>query len=164
MNIIGIDLAENAGVAICSYDNPYDIHCTYLKGLPHEQLNTLSHLINLNETNRNIICIEDFVYFGLNVKTSLSLVKRLGYFQYTLEALNQTVILIKPNEARKWLKNVALPEELQALKPKEQIYKLLKPIIINEQNVKITNDITDALSLLITQQKLALDKIKVQML
>lgn len=159
MKIVGIDLAENAGLAICDYVNPAQIQCTYLTGLPHEQMLQLSNYINLNE--QNIICIEDFVYFGLNAKTSASLLKRLGYFQYTLEALSQTVILIKPNAARKWLDTIEFNDKL---KPKERVYKYLKQQIINDNNIKITNDITDAIALVITQQNLALDTLQMRML
>lgn len=161
MKIVGIDLAENAGVSYCDYEDPYLIKCSYLKGLPYEQMNQLLQHIDISQPN--IISIEDFVYFGLNAKTSASLLRRLGYFQYHLESLGQTVILIKPNAARKWLESVDIPDELKELKPKDKVYKFLMKYISNKNNVKITNDITDAIALLITQQNLEVDKIRVEM-
>lgn len=161
MKIIAIDLAENAGLAFCDYETPHKIYCTYLIGSPQDQLQDLESHVDLNE--QNIILIEDFVYFGLNAKTSKSLLMRLGYFVYTLEAMNQTVILIKPNEARRWLKEITLPDDLDGKKPKEQIYKLLKPLIKSD-TVKITNDITDAIALIITQQNLSISSLEMEML
>lgn len=160
MQIIGLDLATNAGMAYCSYGDEYNIKCTMLIGSPYEQILKISELVDLSD--KNIFIIEDFVYFGRNAKGTKSLLMRMGFFYHMLEeVLEQTVILMSPNTSRTYLKKLELPASIKNKKKKEQSYHmLLKKFGDLPDDVELTDDITDAISLVLTQQKLDYNELR----
>lgn len=133
--IVAIDPALLAGVA-WKYDDSSQLNVIEIEGTPLFQIHTIFSIVN----NINNVLLEDFVYLSNknSSKTILSLVKRLGYLQYTFESLDIKTTLLNLNSVRKPF-NVG----------NKQKKKLVQTYINNLFNTKLSDNHTDALSMLI---------------
>ena len=94
--IISVDLATKAGISW--YTKGYTIYTKSFKGTPLEQLN---EVLKISKSNKDTILFEEFVYFAKSMKTVASLLKRLGFVEYSLRNKGyEDVHLLNPNSVR----------------------------------------------------------------
>lgn len=143
--MVALDLAIKAGVAIYTKNtvNIYEI-------VNENPVTQLDNTIKLFPKGTKEILIEDYVYFAKSKKTVSSLLKRLGYFEYTLSKFNFNIELIHP-QTYQWyiIKTYNLSDKLKKQKGSSKKKMVINTFLSEYYGLNLTDNMTDALAMLV---------------
>lgn len=143
--MIALDLAINTGVAIYKRNTVilYEVTDT-------NPITQLDSIVKLFPKGSKDILIEDYVYFAKSKKTVSSLLKRLGYFEYTLSKFNFDIQLVHPQTYQWYLiKEYNLSGNLKKQKGSSKKKMVINAFLSDYYGNKLTDNMTDALAMLI---------------
>ncbi|MCB1711648.1 MAG: hypothetical protein KDH96_03950, partial [Candidatus Riesia sp.] len=137
--MVALDLAIHTGVAIYKKNtvNIYEI-------VNDNPITQLDNTIKLFPKGTKEILIEDYVYFAKSKKTVSSLLKRLGYFEYTLFKFNFNVELVHP-QTYQWymIKEFNLSDKLKKQKGSSKKKMVINKFLSEYYGVELTDNMTD---------------------
>jgi hypothetical protein len=138
---LSMDLATTAGFAINIDNTIFAFEITEQN--PIKQLHRLIDICISNNFEFNKVIAENFVYFGGFAKAQASLLKRLGYFQYSIEWCGCEFELLNLSTVRKTVLTYHKQFIVKGKKPKLQIRDLFRQF-----NSKLSDNHTDAIAMI----------------
>lgn len=165
--ILSLDIADKMGVAYTFEDKIYTEVISFKKLSAYESANKQLNYI-CDFPLDTIILIEEFVYYGNSNRMGQSdLVKRLGFIEYSLISLGYSVTMLNVNSVRKGYcvdkpkqKRIIINDKgkykLIGIKPKDWIQKEIN----NHTGLKLTNDQTDAILMIMNYKNLSYEDIQ----
>lgn len=159
-NLIALDIAEETGVCVLTGSSAIVFDIVHSDPIEQYKL-LLPYLIHPN------IVIENFVYFsaGNSVITVLSLVQRLGYIKYKLIEDGYSIELVNPTSYQTNVVNfLSLRETVKQITGKSKKKKVLNAYLNNHYNIKMSYNMTDALSMIIYKLQELPEKVEIKCL
>lgn len=159
-NLIALDIAEETGVCVLTGSSAIVFDVRHNNPIEQYKL-LLPYLIHTN------IVIENFVYFSTNNSrvTVLSLVERLGYIKYKLIDDGYNIELINPTSYQANVINfLSLRETVRQATGKSKKKRVLNAYLNNHYGIKMSYNMTDALSMIIYKLQDLPQKVEIQCL